>query len=153
MPDSEVDQSMHIERTQQDTILALSNAFRYTIRVPAAVKRAAIHFLRQKTKYRLSKRRITLQMFVAALYLLLKEYIVRLEQVTIDVEYVGHESEIKGMVLEYFHREGIHVPSDRIVFRQIGKDSRAHELAIRTYRGELAEDRRITEEEFLAVLK
>ncbi len=153
MPDAEVDQSVHIEHLRDDTILALSNSLRYTVRIPATVKRAALHFLRHKSKYPPAKKRMALQMFAAALYLLLRDRIARLKYVVIDTEYWGHGSEIKGMILAYFHRDGIRISPNRLAFQQIGKNSHAHELAIRTYRGELAEDKRITEAEFLAVLK
>ncbi|OGO33146.1 MAG: hypothetical protein A2Z03_11205 [Chloroflexi bacterium RBG_16_56_8] len=153
MPDAEVDQSIHIEHTRGDTILALSDNLRYAIRIPVSVKRAATHFLHSKRKHPTSKKRIALQMYAAALYLLLKEYITRLNYVVIDIEYWGYDSEVRGMILAYFQRDGIRVPSNRIAFRQIGKTSHAHELAIRTYRGELVEDKRITETEFLTVLK
>jgi hypothetical protein len=76
-----------------------------------------------------------------------------MQYVAIDTEYWGYESEIKGMILAYFHREGIRVSPNRLTFRPVGKNSHAHALAIRTYRGEFAEDQCVTEAEFLAVLK
>jgi hypothetical protein len=153
MSDAEVDQSIHIEHLRNDTILALSNNLRYTVRIPATVKRAAMRFLRNKGKYPISKKRMALQMFAAALYLLLRNRMARLKYVVIDTEYWGHENEIKGMILAYFQRDGMRISPNCLAFQQIGKDSHAHALAIRTYRGELAEDECIAELEFLAVLK
>jgi hypothetical protein len=123
------------------------------MRIPASVKRGAVDLLRRKSKHSISKKRIALQMFAAALYLLLKDCITQVKYVMIDVEYVGYESEIKGMVLAYFLRDGIYVSPKQITFGHVGKKSSAHDLAIRTYRGELPEDKRVGEAEFLRVLK
>ncbi|MBM3127238.1 MAG: hypothetical protein FJ009_01220 [Chloroflexi bacterium] len=153
MPDAEVDQSIHIEYTRADTIIALANDLRRTIRIPAPVKRAAVDFLRQTRKHPMSKKRIAIRMLAAAVYLLLRDCIPQVKYVIIDVEYWGYESEIKGMILACFSRIGVRVSPKQIAFGQVGKNSPAHDLAIRTLRGELREDKRITEAEFLAAVK
>ncbi|MBI5301970.1 MAG: hypothetical protein HY868_07520 [Chloroflexi bacterium] len=153
MSDTEIDQSVHIEDVRADTVLALSNDLQYAIRIPAATKRAAARALREKSKHPLSQKRIALRMFAAAVYLLLCNRIAKIKYVVIDAEYLGHEGEIKGMILAYWHREGVRVSSRQITFGHIGKKSRAHDLAIRTWRGEFKENKRITEMEFLAVLQ
>ncbi|MGA9349158.1 MAG: hypothetical protein WBW48_10180 [Anaerolineae bacterium] len=150
--DVEVDQSGKVERTQMDTVLAFSNNLRYAIRIPAAVKRAALHALRQRCKPSRSKKAIYVGLFAAGLYLLLREHLDTLDYIIIDVEYPGREADIRGMLLLWIRRIDPEYPSERIVFRQVGKKSPAHNLAWEVYRGKHQADRVITEKELLALL-
>jgi len=64
----EVDQSIKIEQTSGDTVLALSNDQQYSIVIPARIKRKALAFLRPRGWY---GRRAILACFAAGLFLLL----------------------------------------------------------------------------------
>ena len=150
--DVEVDQSGKMERTQTDTVLAFSNGQRYAIRIPASVKRAALHVLRRKRKPSGSKKTVYLRLFVAGLFLLLKDYLDTLDHIIIDIEYPGREADIRGMLLLFIRRSAPHYASDRIVFRQIGKKSPAHRLAWEVHRGIQEADHVVTEEELLSLL-
>ena len=90
----EVDQSGKIETTQH-TILAYSDGRRYAICIPSRVKRAMLAYLRRQGR---SKPRAVIWLFAAGLFLLLHD-VLQVSRVTIDLEYAGHEADIRSMVL------------------------------------------------------
>jgi len=148
----EVDQSGKIERTNTDTFLAFSDSLHYVICIPAWVKRAGQASLRSKWRRRKGKKSIYIRLFAAGLFLLLKDHLADLGQIVIDTEYIGRESDIKGMLLELIRCIEPDYPAERITFRRIGKRSPAHNLAWETYRGKRRPDHMVTEVEFLNLL-
>ncbi|MFQ6014099.1 MAG: hypothetical protein ACE5NP_01480 [Anaerolineae bacterium] len=143
----EVDQSGKIGDTKVPTVLAFSNGDSYAVLIPAAVKRAYLRELRQRGK---SGTTLYLQLFATGLYLLLKDHIQDLSQVTIDVEYPGHNVEIKLYLLNLLRRAGITVPAARIQFQRIGKKSGAHKRAKAVFIGAAEADQIIELGEILA---
>ncbi len=142
----QVDQSNKMERSG-DTALALSNAIEYTIRIPAREKRKAFEAMAQRRKGR-RKKWINLQLFAAALYYLL----LRLpagEMVVIDIEYMGHEDNIKNVLLLLLRRNVPAFDADRITFGSIGKKSPAHRKALAVYRGATRADRTLKADDLL----
>ncbi len=148
--DVEVDQSAKIEQTDKDTVLALSNDISYAIRIPARVKREAIAWLRFKG---LRGRRLYMLLFAAALHMLLREQLDRVERVILDVEYEGHERDIKLILLDLLWRDLGVWPADKITFGHIGKRSPAHKKALAVYRGNVEADRVVTVSELLGPLE
>jgi len=134
----EVDQSGKIEDTRVDTVLALSNSIKYAVRIPAGVKRKALHYLRARGK---RGRRLYLSLFATALYHLLREHLDTFSLIVIDVEYKGHERDIKLMLLNMIRKVYWEYPADRIVFSPVGKKSSAHRWALAVYRGTAQPDR------------
>ncbi len=149
MTNAEVDQSIKMNDLARDTVLAIANGISYTIVVPAAVKRAVMQHLREKGK---SRTQAAIFAFAVALYLLLKNVIHTVDQICIDVEYVGHEAEIKNTLVAYLRRDNPHFDPTRILFRHIGKKSSAHHCAIEVARHHQLPDKRIREEEFRGVI-
>jgi hypothetical protein len=147
MSNVEIEQSGKMENLAQDTILALSNDVQRAIWIPAAVKRKAVARLRWEGK---SKLRAVLRLFVAGLFLLIKEDLKRINQVTIDTEYTGYEADIRGMLLHRIQRVEPMFEKERLVFRGVGKKSPAHRLALATFRGERDPDDVIDENTLLA---
>jgi hypothetical protein len=145
----EVDQSGKVENTRVDTVLAFSNGMNHAILVSAKVKRIVTKQLRGRGK---PKRGITLLLFSACLFLLLRDYLEQIERVTIDVEYLGKDADIRGNLLYHVHRHGLTLHKDQIAFRQLGKQSPAHTQALAIYRGEYKPNRRITTDELLELL-
>ena len=86
------------------------------------------------------------------LYLLLKDYMEKLDRVVIDREYTGHEALIKDRVMALCGRRGVSVNRDQVVFDWVGKKSPAHKLAYRAYKGVMKPDRLISASEVLAEL-
>ena len=145
----EVDQSIKIEQTSEDTVLALSNDQQFSIVIPAHIKRRAIVFLRQRGWY---GRRAILACFVAGLFLLLKQSEARFDLIVIDQEYEGHERDIRGMLLRHLRKAGMEIPAERITFRRVGKQSGAHKLAWGVHRRKHTPDYTVTLDEFLDIL-
>jgi hypothetical protein len=144
----EVDQSGKIERTSHDTVVAFSNDFDYAILVPAQVKREIIAVLKSK-----GKARAHLLLFAMVLYELLREYLERIEKITIDVEYEGSEPYIKLQLLNLIWQANPYYPGNRIAFGRIGKKSRAHKRALATYRGRVKADRIVTKQTMRGLLR
>lgn len=142
----EVDQSGKIGDTKVPTALAFSNHKQYSILIPATVKRKCIQRLRGKGKL---ETRVYIQLFAVGLFLLLRKNIQSAEQVVIDVEYPGHEAKIKEHLINLLHREGIGIHRTKIQFGFVGKKSRAHHVAIETFKGKLKPDQIIQLEQVL----
>ena len=145
----EVDQSGKIGDTQVPTVLAFSDGIERAILIPATVKRKCVRALRQRGE---TGRTLYWKLFAAGLFLLLCDHIEKTEQVTVDIEYPGHEGEIKRLLLQLCHRHGLFVPTGRIHFALVGKKSPAHRVAIQTFRGQRQPDRVVTSDDLLGLL-
>jgi len=148
--DVEVDQSIKIEQTSKDTILAVSNDEQVAILIPAKVKRQVLAHLKVRGKPAPVAR---LMLFSAGLCMLLREVAQSLTTITIDQEYPGHEADIRGMLLRFLWKIGVRMDKEGIVFARVGKRSKAHEQAWRVHRGEIAPDWTATLQELLDVLQ
>lgn len=146
----EVDQSVKIEQTSSDTILAYSDSKQFAISIPAQVKREALVYLRSRGWF---GRRAVLPCFAAGLFLLLKDIAGQVTLITIDQEYQGHEADIKTMLLRHMRKIGLELSPDVIRFERLGKKSRAHKRAWGVQRGKIAPDHEVAVDEFLDVLK
>jgi hypothetical protein len=119
----EVDQSGKVEDTRVDTVLAFSDGTSGSILIPAKVKRKCVEFVRDdkhKTKT------LYLRIFCAGLFLLLKNHLPNLDQIVIDVEYLGREHDIKALLLRLIWEMDPKFDPDKIQFSLVGKDSPAH---------------------------
>jgi hypothetical protein len=135
--------------TPHVTVLAYSNAHRYSIIIPTRVKREVIGRLRARG---LSRSLAAIRVFAAALWLLLRDEIGDMSRVTIDAEYPGHEAQIKSDVLEIAKLQKCPIDPNVIEFGLIGKKSGAHLQALGVARGKLRADRLITIEDLLTVI-
>lgn len=149
MANAEVDQSIKMNELARDTVLAIADGISYAIVIPAYVKRAVMQRLREKGK---SKTASAVYAFAIALYLLLRNVTRKVDQIVIDVEYMGREAEIKNTLVAYLRRDDPHFDPMRILFRHIGKKSSAHYLAIEIARQRRVPDKRVSQVEFLSVL-
>ncbi len=140
--DIEVDQSGRTDRLNEDTVVAFSDGIQSSILLTAAVKRACYWRLRER---KMSKKLAVVRMFAAGLVILLQDKGNSLESICIDLEFPGWESDI----LPHLLRRLTWLRQDRIYFAQIGKESRAHDLAWNTYRRKLGANKRVGVEELL----
>lgn len=140
----EVDQSGKVENTQTDTVLAFSDGKRYSIVIPARLKRKWFALSGEKKK---SKKESYLLLFSAGLFLLLKNHIERSAEVIIDREYLGQDANLRAMLLRQLRRAGVKIEKDQIQFTQIGKESKAHKLALSIFRERDKANRVIGEKE------
>jgi hypothetical protein len=146
----QVDQSGKIERTQRNTVLALANEMEYAVLFLAVEKRESVTRLRQKGE---SGKTLYLKLFAAALFLLLEDHVDQLDEVVIDQEYPGKESQIRELLLNHIWKVSPSFSRERIVFGQIGKKSPAHRKALAVYRGQAQADRKIRARDILRLLK
>jgi hypothetical protein len=117
-------------------VLALSNGTRYSILIPAQVKRACLTELRRRGR---GGKSLYWLLFATALYLLLKDHIRKLSRVMIDIEYEGHSASIKEHLLNLLRRAQVEVESERIFFERIHRlnsNPPAHNRAYLTHREE-----------------
>jgi len=142
----EVDQSVKIEQTQGGTVLAFSDDVERAILVTAEVKRVCQQELRARG---VKPGMIALRMFAAGLLLLLEGQMEGIGSVTIDTEYEGKEGEIKGLLLRFILEWIPTFSKEAIIFRRVGRQSRAHILAWGIHRGQRQADRRVTLRETL----
>ena len=142
----QVDQSGRIEALTVDTALGFSNERQGAILISATVKR---NCSKQLFARGIRPKMISIRMLAAGLYLLLEKHLNQIESVTIDREFPGWEAEIKGLLLQQIYRRAPRFASERITFGEIGKTSRAHNVAWRTYRKERAPEKRMTLGELL----
>jgi len=141
----EVDQSNKIENSG-DTALALTNDKEYTIRIPAREKRAAMAYL---THRRQGSRKLNyLRLFAVALYYLLRE-LPQGEQVMIDMEYTGHDRNVRSMLLNLLWRDDPDFDAENIIFGYVRKRSPAHRKALAVYRREAKADRILKADDLL----
>lgn len=148
MFDVEVDQSGRIEVLTKDTIIGVSNGAQLSVLIPAQVKRAVTEVLRSRE---VKPKMISLRLFAGGVFLALENIKDEVDRVVIDVEFPGREGEIRGLLLKLIQRRYPEFGKERILFRHITKKSRAHNVAITTYRRKRRPDRVVTYAELLAV--
>lgn len=136
----EVDQSGKVESTRTATVLALSNEIRFSILISARTKKRCHQYLKDES--RLPKTR-HLRLFAAAFALLLEDYLNQIDQIVIDTEYKGSESELILAIKNAFRKEHLEFDPNKIVFVRIGKKSNAHILAVEVLRERRDPDRQI----------
>ncbi len=146
----EIDQSVKIEESARDTVLAYSNSVQRAIVIPAAVKRKALAYLRKHGK---SRKVAVLTVFAAGLFLLLRGVAKKITLAVIDLEYAGHDALIKDILLQRLRSEGTYTFPDTFTFASVGKKSRAHYLAIAVHRGEIKPNHQVTWGEMLKALR
>lgn len=143
----EVDQSGRTDVLSVDTALAFSNGLQSSLLISSKVKRESY----QKLKARgVRKHLVGIKLFAAGVVLLLEPFLARMSVVVIDLEYVGWEATITEHVRRQWRKRLPDQKLPQLVFRQIGKGSRAHDLALAVYRGKQTAERVLEVEEFLA---
>lgn len=144
----EVDQSNKVEQSGP-TVIAFANGLEHAVVIPSKTKAAAFRALRDRGK---TKSESILIIFAAGLYFLLENHLAQLWQVTIDIEYTRHSANIKASLLRFIRRKDPSFPSQKIVFRRVGKGSPADQKAREVREGRDQEYRTITVGEMLPVL-
>jgi hypothetical protein len=145
----EVDQSIRIDNTQKDTVLAFSNEISGAVRIPARVKRTCLKILRGRGTTKIYPR-----IFAVALLILLKENINKINEIVIDTEFSDPKNQrfIKAMLLKNLRKRGSKISPDNIAFRRIGKKSRAHEKAYKVHKGKIKAEHKIGISEILNLI-
>ncbi len=149
----QIDQSIKIEQTSQDTVLGMSNTCKRTIVIPAKVKQEAFILLKNQGK---SHDIACYEIFAIGIFILLKPYLANTirqgEYIVIDTEYTGQEAKIKSVLLQFMKLHGFKISKDQIFFDQVGKASGAHQIAWRVQRKKEKADYIVRLEEMLHLL-
>lgn len=126
----QIDQSGKIEQTNRQTVVALANGKKKTIKITSVEKQKLIKTILELDK---PKKKYVHKIFGALLFLLLKDEGIK-ESIMVDKEYYGHEPDIKNILLQLF--EKYQLKSPEIDFGLVGKKSPAHDSGIRVFRKE-----------------
>jgi hypothetical protein len=145
----EIDQSGKVEHTNRQTVIAFSNHTRVAVIIPATVKKECLRILRATGR---NQQIYILQIFTAGLFWLIEPYLHQLETITIDLEYPGHDGDIKGMLLNAIRRIRDDFSKHQISFRSVGRKSGAHYKAYGVFTGKEKGERVLTTEQILQVL-
>lgn len=125
----EIDQSGRMEYTSQPTMLAFSNSKNGLIIILSREKKIVQKYFRKIGKPRL----FAYLTFAAGIFLLVKGIIKNQDHLVIDREYPGYEKLISRIV-EEFILEYSSIRDIDISTSQIGKKSKAHDIAWRATR-------------------
>ncbi len=120
----EIDQSGKLENTSRPTVVAYSNHKNGTLVILSAEKKTVQKYFRQIGKPKL----YIYLTFIALMFCLVKNHIQKGDQIIIDREYPGYEKFIATKLKQWL-KDGSSIKDVTIVTSQIGKKSRAHDLA------------------------
>ncbi len=122
----EIDQSGKIGDTKIATVLAFSNRISYSIYISAITKRKLVECLRTGE----NSRAFYFRLFAILIFILIKNFVNKMESIFIDQEYIGWEGQIKAYLIDIAQKEKINIYPDTVHFIRIGKKSNAHLKAI-----------------------
>lgn len=125
----QIDQSGKIEDTTVDTVLAFSNGKNKSVFIGKKEKREVQEFFRQNSKGNI----FVFKTFAILIFLLIKNDLLKIQHIAIDLEYTGKNYLIKDYLLREI-RESRSFDKRDIDFIQIGRKSKAHETAINVFR-------------------
>lgn len=141
-----VDQSGKIEDTRRLTVIAYSNGKKKILVIKAREKRRLLNAMRALDY---PKKTFIFKIFAALIFLLIKSS-KKLTEIIIDREYPGHEGTIKN-IFQNLLRKSKQKKKPKINFKEIGKTSLVHKIAIETFRGKRKADLIIRAEDVLAL--
>lgn len=139
-----VDLSAKVEQWSKNTAVTFSDGIKGSILISKRVKKATRDWLKIRYSNR-SKAFYRYNLLAAFVYLLLKPNLSKIEHIVIDKDYPGlaSENQIKGRLLQFFHRENLYLRGDFISFREI-KGSKADVLARSVFVGKKKADREVS---------
>jgi len=143
----EIDQSGKIEQLNKDTYIAFSNHEQYCIKLPKKIKQEISLMYRSKIRQLIQK------IFAICVYHCLINYVSKKRLVTIDREYPGWEPFLKRELVALIRDRYLSFDRDIIIFSNITKDSKAHKLALRSYREEERPNKILSKEDIIKWLK
>ena len=142
----EIDTGSRLDQSG-DTTFAFSDDIQRAILVRQTVRDRCLQALGGE---RLSKE---LRIFAACVYLLIRDYLEKVDELRIDREYTGHEGDIKKMLLNLIWKfSDSDFPSEKIRIEKIKERGLAHEVAWRTRRKERRPDEIIEAQAILSLL-
>ena len=139
----EIDQSIRIEQLTRDTILGLGNKkMQFSMCIPRRLKRKVYEMFRIRGMHK----KFAPILFGISIAHLIRKAQVRVSDIVIDMEYPGYEKEIQTLINELY-------PEIHISFKQIGKNSPAHEAAYFTFKGKARQDSKLVASEIIEMIQ
>lgn len=143
-----IDQSGKIEFTNKPTALAFSNKHKGIILISAQEKKKVQRYFREIGKIKLF---IPLT-FSVMIFILLRTYPGKYQQIVIDREYPGFEVFVRQKVRELL-LENLEMDNFRIHIEQIGRKVEAHSLANQAYQKKSKTPiKKITAQEIISII-
>ena len=139
-----IDQSGKVEDTRVNTTLAFSDGKRKTILIDRREKRELQKIFRQNNKGHV----FIFKTFAILIFLLIKDNLMEIQHISIDLEYLGKDYLIKDYLLTMIRKYRSFDKRD-IVFTKVGRKTKAHELAINVYRKHIKPDIIATKENII----
>lgn len=145
----EVDQSGKVEDTKVNTAIGAANKkVKRSLRFPAREKRKLQKILRELDKESMFPYRV----FAALIFLAIRDDLSSINEIVIDVEYMGKEAQIKLYLARHIRKIKPKVNMPYITFKHIGRNSPAHEVAINTFRRHRKPDYTVSVRDILPLL-
>lgn len=138
----QIDQSGKIEHTSQVTVVAVANGRVKSIQIGAGEKQKLIKIMRVLDY---PNKSYVLKIFAGLIFLLLRGE--KISIVEIDKEYPGYEGIIKNMILQLYGK--FHFKTPEILFVLVGKESKAHKIALSTFQKKIKADSKAKAENIL----
>lgn len=143
----EIDQSGKIENTNRKTVIAFSNGKSGAVVILASEKKKIQKYFRSLGKPKLFIH-IT---FTVLVFMLIKNKIRSYDQIIIDREYPGYEKLIAGLLRKLLSADNTGNVS--IATSQIGKKSKAHDLAWKELQSKKSNTKKIKYQEIIKLIK
>lgn len=142
----EIDQSGKLENTNVTTAVAFSSGKNKSIIISSREK------IRLQRHFRdVGKRRIYIYFSFSAMIFLLLKGERNIEEIIIDTEYPGQSHLIKSFLMQMFDSSHRDIDKRQIRFCQIGRVSKAHKVAIDSYRSKRG-DLRVKAEDIINLI-
>jgi len=130
MSDIEIDQSGKIEDTSKDTAVGFSDDVSGSIIISAKDKREIQAIFRKSGKSRI----FVYRLFTTLIFLLIRKFLNKIDQIIIDEEYPGKSYLIKNYLSQEIEKIKPDFLADNIIFKRIGRKSKAHSIAYLTFK-------------------
>lgn len=139
-----------MEETAKDTVVAFADKkdFKRSVRITAREKRKLQKFFRQLGKPRF----YTHKVFAVLIFILIKDYLAKLDRIVIDPEYPGHEELLRNLIFELIQTTDQNFERSRIIFKRVGKQSSVHDLAWHVFRRLRKPSKTLTAKDLLKII-
>jgi hypothetical protein len=148
-----VDQSGKWEESGS-TVIGISDTYTYSVLIKSNVKRHVWRYICNSMQERnRSNRAKRMRLFVYTLFLSLRGYLREGDKLVVDIEYAGHESNIRDFLVHLFKRfTKISIGQSNIQFALLGKDAMCHAVAIQTFRGYEKAEKELLMEDYVELV-
>lgn len=143
----EIDQSGKVEDTRMNTAIAFSDGKSKSILIDRRKKRELQKIFRENNKGHV----FIFKTFTILIFLLIKDDLMEIQHISVDLEYPGRDYLIKDYLLRMI-REHRSFDKRDIVFTKVGRKTIAHQLAINIHRGHVKPDIVVTKKDIIAFI-